>query len=72
MYFDSSRNYEKKDYTHIIDILDGALHGFNMRGGHIEIREQRKSKRVSRIKLPFAASINRQQARMMDSTSSIS
>jgi hypothetical protein len=44
MYFDSSRNFEKKDYTHIMDILDDALHGFSMRGGHMEIRKQRKNK----------------------------
>jgi len=44
VYFDSSRNFEKKDYTHIMDILDDALHGFSMRGGHMEIRKQRKNK----------------------------
>ena len=35
VYFDPSRDYEKKDYTHIMNILDDALQGFSNRGGHV-------------------------------------
>jgi hypothetical protein len=41
MYFDPSRDYEKKDYTHIMNLLDDALQGFIIRGGHMQIRKQR-------------------------------
>jgi len=44
VYFDPSRDYEKKDYTHIMNILDDALQGFNIRGGHMQIRKQRNNK----------------------------
>ena len=44
MYFDPSRDYEKKDYTHIMNILDDALQGFSIRGGHMQIRKQRNKK----------------------------
>ena len=72
MYFDPSRDYEKKDYTHIMNILDDALQGFSIRGGHMQIRKQRNTKMVSRIKLTSPASMSQNQARRMDSTSSIS
>ena len=39
VYFDSSRNFKKKDYTNVMSILDSALQGFGMRGGHIEIKK---------------------------------
>ena len=35
VYFDPSRDYEKKDYTHIMNILEDALQGFNVRGGDL-------------------------------------
>ena len=44
VYFDPSRDYEKKDYTHIMNILDDALQGFSIRGGHMQIRKQRNKK----------------------------
>ena len=44
MYLDPTRNYEKKDYTHIKNILDDALQGFSLRGGHLQIRKQRNRK----------------------------
>ena len=44
MYFDPSRDYENKDYTHIMNILDDALQGFSIRGGHMQIRKQRSKK----------------------------
>ena len=44
VYFDPTRNYEKKDYTHIMNILDDALQGFSLRGGHLQIRKQRHKK----------------------------
>nr|XP_020170920.1 uncharacterized protein LOC109756497 [Aegilops tauschii subsp. strangulata] len=44
VYFDTTRNYEKKDYTHVMNILDDALHGFSLRGGHLQIRKQRNHK----------------------------
>ena len=44
VYFDPSRDYEKKDYTHIMNILDDALQGFSIRGGHLQIRKQRNKK----------------------------
>ena len=34
----------KKDYTHIMNILDDALQGFSIRGDHMQIRKQRKKK----------------------------
>jgi hypothetical protein len=40
---DSSKNTVKKDYTHIKSVLDRALLGFSMRGGHIQIKKQRKN-----------------------------
>ena len=40
VYFDPIRNYEKKDCTHIMNILDDALQGFNIVGGHLQIRKQ--------------------------------
>src|SRR3990170_2174792 len=43
VYFDPTRNYEK-DYTHVMNILDDALQGFNLRGGHLQIRKQRNKK----------------------------
>ena len=58
VYFDPSRDYEKKDYTHIMNILDDALQGFSIRGGHLQIRKQRNKKTVSRIKLTSAASMS--------------
>ena len=44
VYFDPSRDYEKKDYTHIMNILDDALQGFSFRGGHVKIKKQRNKK----------------------------
>ena len=44
VYFDPTRNYEKKDYTHVMNILDDALQGFSLRGGHMQIRKQRNRK----------------------------
>lgn len=44
VYFDPSRDYEKKDYTHIMNILDDALQGFSIRGGHLQIGKQRNKK----------------------------
>jgi hypothetical protein len=41
VYFDPTRNYEKKDYTHVMNILDEALHGFSLKGGYIQIRKNR-------------------------------
>ena len=72
VYFEPSRDYEKKDYTHIMNILDDALQGFSIRGGHMQIRKQRNKKMGSRIKLTSPASMSQNQARRMDSTSSIS
>ena len=34
----------KKDYTHIMNILDDALQGFSFRGGHVQIKKQRNKK----------------------------
>ena len=44
VYFDPTRNKENKDYTHVMNILDDALQGFNFRGGQIQIRKQRYHK----------------------------
>ena len=44
VYFDPFRDYEKKDYTHIMNILDDALQGFSFRGGHVQIKKQRNKK----------------------------
>ena len=41
VYLDSSKNTEKKDYTHIKSVLDGALLGFGLRGGTSSIKQQR-------------------------------
>ena len=62
VYFDPSKDYEKKDYTHIMNILDDALQGFSFRGGHVQIKKQRNKKIESSHKL----------MRLIDSTSSIS
>ena len=72
VYFDPSRDYEKKDYTHIMNILDDALQGFSIRGGHLQIRKQRNNKLGFSHILTSAASMSQNQARRMDSTSSIS
>ena len=72
VYFDPSRDYEKKDYTHIMNILDDALQGFSFRGGHMQIRKQRNKKMGFAQKLTSPASKSQNQARRMDSTSSIS
>jgi hypothetical protein len=42
VYFDSSRNFKRKDYTKVMSLLDSALQGFGMRGGHIEKKSRRK------------------------------
>ena len=62
----------KKDYTRIMNILDDALQGFNIRRGHMQIRKQRNKKMGFAHKLTSPASMSQNQARRMDSTSSIS
>jgi hypothetical protein len=44
VYLDPTRNYEKKDVTHIMNILDEALHGFSLKGGHMKIRKTRNKR----------------------------
>ena len=40
LYLDSSKNIHKKDYTHIKDVLDGAMFYYQARGG--EVREKKR------------------------------
>ena len=44
VYLDPSGDYEKNDYAHIMNILNDALQGFSIRGGHMHIRKQRNKK----------------------------
>ena len=43
MYFDSSKNIRKKDYTHIKSVLDNALLTFSLSGGYIKVKKHRKN-----------------------------
>ena len=70
LYLDPSKNIQKKDYTHIKYVLDRAMLGFSMRGGYIQCKKIRPGF-VSATRLTSVASSNRQEVRMMDSTSSI-
>ena len=44
LYLDSSKNINKKDYTHIKSVLDSAIFSYGLRGGEITTRKTRNRK----------------------------
>lgn len=41
LYLDSSKNINKKDYTHIKDVLDSAMFYYEARGGEVKDKKRR-------------------------------
>ena len=69
LYLDSSKNINKKDYTHIKDVLDSAMFYYDARGGEVKDKKRRAAGPPSAIRPTSAASNNRVILLMMDSMS---
>ena len=41
LYLDSSKNMNKKDYTHVKSVLDSAIFTYGLRGGEITVKKTR-------------------------------
>ena len=55
MYFDLSKNLNKKDYTHVKSVLDSAILTFNLSGGYIKVKRHRKNGLFFRHKTDLAS-----------------
>ena len=71
IYLDSSKNIEKKDYTHIKSVLDSALFTFSLSGGYIKVKKHRKNGLAFSHKTDFCYIQQPHTSRLMDSTLSI-